>query len=114
MGRGVPYVVDGGTPSQVLTGGYLIPDPDGGYPIPGPDGGGTSSQVHTGGTPHSGLDWVAPVQDWMGFPSPCQDTDQHSGYLLHGGGVPLAFTQEDFLVSIFPDNLDVSVRLSWL
>ena len=44
------------------------------------------------GTPYPGLEgvpppietgWGTPGQDWMES-SPCQETDQHSGYLLHG------------------------------
>ena len=53
-------------------------------------GGSTPSQVQTGGTP---------VQDWMGYP-PLSIRRQISiaSTCYAAGGIPLAFTQEDFLV----------------
>ena len=103
-----------------LGGGNPIPGPDGGYLIPGPDGGGypillmggTPSKIRMGGTwdgvPHSRLDGSTPldgsypIQDWMGYPCPRLDgvpppiSKASTCYAV--GGVPLAFTQEDFLV----------------
>ena len=103
----------GGTPSQVQVGGYPIPGPgggypiqlmDGGYPIPGPVGG-TLSQVQVGvphpadgwGSPQpssqwggalyplSKIGWDTPIQDWMGYPPPRQETDQQSEHMLRSG-----------------------------
>ena len=48
------------------------------------------------GYPLSGLDGEPPWQDRMGYPSP-RETEQQSQY---AGGMPLAFTQEDFLVNL--------------
>ena len=90
--------------------GYPIPDLDGGYPIQGLDRWGTPSQVLTRGgtlsqvwmgvpwdtpspartgwgTPRPGLDGVTPIRQ-SSIVSTCCST----------GGMPLAFTQEDFLV----------------
>ena len=65
----------GGTLSQVLIGGYPIPDPGGGYPIqliggcPIPGlGRGVPIQLMRG-TPIPGLDGGTPLgKDWMGYP----------------------------------------------
>ena len=114
--RGTPSQVQmGGTPSQVYTGGTLF------------CWWGTPSKIKTGGTPHIPpvQDWmgyphprddgVPPIQDWMGYPHPSLDEvsppiQEGMGYLpppspinkastcYAAGGVPLAFTQEDFLV----------------
>ena len=95
-GRGVPHprsgwgvprpmsVGGGGYPIPGLCGGGRVPCPRsvvGGYPIPGLDGGGTW------GTP--------PNQDWICYAA---------------GGMPLAFTQEDFLVlELFTQNNDIPI-----
>ena len=95
-----PHIVlDGGGPLSHLA--------DGGYPgtppaLLGLDG---VSPVLTwdGGTPHPGLDGVPPgpdLQDWMGYPPPParrQSSIASTSYAA--GGMPLAFTQEDFLVN---------------
>ena len=76
----------GGTPSQVSVGGgwYSIPCLGGGYPIPGLDGGGVPPLARTGwGTPHP------PIR---------QSSIASTCYVA--AGMPLAFTQEDFLVVI--------------
>ena len=92
----------GGTPSQVWMRGYPIQGLDvglpcsrsrWGYPIQGSNGrvphprsrwevshpadGGTPIQDQDGGYPPSGLDGIPPL--------PCQEIDQHSEHLLHGG-----------------------------
>ena len=79
--------------------GRAVPSPrSGGYPIPG--WGGTPSQVRgtpslfggTWGTPEPGLNGVPPNQVLIrqsSISSTCYAT----------GSVPLAFTQEDFLVA---------------
>ena len=69
----------GGTPSQVQVGGY---------PIPGPGRGGTPSQVQVGGG--------YPIPGPGGGGVPRQSSTASTCYAA--GGVPLAFTQEDFLV----------------
>ena len=121
-----PIPVLGGTPSQVwgypIPGlGWVVPCPrGGGYPILGLDGGytilltgGTPCQIQIGGYPIPGLDGgvshsadggypiqdrgkpfgTPPVQHWMGYPSISKASTCYAV-----GGVPLAFTQEDFLV----------------
>ena len=99
MGRGVPHLRSryGGTPSQVWVGGY---------PISG-----------LGGTPSQGVPYV-----WRGTPcwgvphvwggtaslgSPIAQSSIASTCYA-AGGVPFAFTQEDFLVVI---GVDVSCSL---
>ena len=118
-GGGYPIEVMGVIPSQVqagrgdpiqLTGGYPIPGPGGGYPHPAD--GHTLSQLQDGGYPIQLMgvpyprtwDGIPPSKIWDGVPHrpgtwdgvsppvPNQDTEQHSEHL------PLAFTQEDFLV----------------
>ena len=104
-----------------------------GYPIPGMDGGGgdTPSQVWTGGGgwyTHA-ADWgrVPPHWDWMRYPPPMQDW---MGYLClppppvrrqisiaspcYAVGMPLAFTQEDFLVyKLITQHFSVSSLWWW-
>ena len=90
-GGGIPLPANGGggTRSQVWTGGVTqFPGLDGGrYPIPRSRQGGTPIPGLDGGTleypPHPGQ---VPGQD-RGYPGvpPCQDTEQHSEHLLHGG-----------------------------
>ena len=87
-----PQVQVGGTPSQVQVGGYPIPGPGRwGYPIPGPGPGrgGTPSQV-----------WGDTLsQVWGGYSGyPPGIASTCYGYAA--GGMPLAFTQEDFLVFV--------------
>ena len=90
-----------GTPFPGQDGG--VPNPRSGQgddPIPGQDG----TPIRNGwGTPcqdwmeypPSGLDGGTPHQDWMGYP-PHQGIGRQSSYAA--GGMPLAFTQKDFLV----------------
>ena len=106
LGRGVPHLRSGwGYPIPGLGGGYPISGLDcGGYPISGLDGeGGTSSQVWggipsqvwVGGYPISGLDgWGVPGVP----PPPSMRQSSKASTCYAAGGVPLAFTQEDFLV----------------
>ena len=92
-----PRSGQGGTTFRVWTGGGGIPHP--------------RSRRGRGGTPQSQLDGVPPGQDWvgyppsrpgMGYPPPHHDWMRYPlpppppSYAA--GGVPLAFTQEDFLV----------------
>ena len=62
-----------------------------------------------GGYPISGLDGGFPIQDWMGYPPPIQcwtgtppppsrRQSSIASTCYAAGGMPLAFTQEDFLV----------------
>ena len=108
----------GGTPSQVWTGGVPHPRSGWGYPIPSLDGG--YPRVPS----WLGLDGVPPSHDWMRYPSartgwgtPLASTGWGTPWpALDGvppppirqssiantcyvaGGMPLAFTQENFLV----------------
>ena len=115
-GGGTPFQVwTECTPSQVWMGGTSSQVWTGVYPILLTGvGWGTPSQVQTGGTPSCWwgvpqgtpiqdwigyppglrLDGVPPIQGWMGYPPP-----QSKAGCYVAGGVPLAFTQEDFLVS---------------
>ena len=102
--------LQGGTLSQVWMQGYPIPGPDRGityhprsgsagwYPIPGLEKGGTSSQVWIGDTTIQDEDgrYPPPVQDWMGFSPPTPSAKQSRA--MAAGSVPLAFTQEDYLI----------------
>ena len=111
--RGTPSKVwMGGTPSQVWMGGYLILLTGGtpskirmGYPPcsrldvvpPSRTGWGTLLSRTGWGTPPSKTGWgkyLPPVQDWMGYPPPVSKAST----CYAAGGVPLPFTQEDFLV----------------
>ena len=86
------------------------------YPIQRMAGGGvfTPSQVQTGvphprsrqggGTPThtSRTRWgIPPLQDWVGYPHPPPQSGDSSisSTCYAAGGMPLAFTQEDFLVA---------------
>ena len=93
--RGVP-------PSQVKMGGSPIPGQDGGTPIPG---------QNAAGYPNTRSEWgVSPSQVRMGVPIPIQVRSQvgmgggtpnrntTACTFYSAGGMPLAFTQEDFLV----------------
>ena len=111
LGGGSPSQVQGGTPFQVQ-GQYPIPGLggtlsqfQGGYPISGPGGypipclGGTLSQVQ-GGTPISGLGGYS-IPCWgRGYPRPPRIASTCYSYVA--GSMPLAFMQEDFLVSVCP------------
>ena len=95
-GWGVPHLRSGGTPSKVWVGGYPIPGL-GGYPISGL-GRGYPGYPHTevwmvGGTPSQV--WI--VGGAQGTPPPMRQSSIASTCYA-AGGVPLAFTQEDFLV----------------
>ena len=117
----------GGTPSQVWVGGYPISGlGGGGYPIPGPGPGGYPVPG-PGGYPIPSLG-VYPIPGPQGYPIPGpggypipglgevlrvpsppnqvwirQSSTASTSYAA--GGVPLAFTQEDFLV------LDIKIFL---
>ena len=95
----------GGTPSQVWLGGYPMgwgtpPDlrwstlPDLGWGTPPPDLG--------WGTPPPNLGWGTPPRPGTGYPPPPSIASTCYGYAA--GGMPLAFTQEDFLVFVYFRN----------
>ena len=91
VGGGYPITgLEGGTSSQVWTGGTPSQVWMGEYPIPGLDGGGYPRVP--------GLDRVPPTQDWMGYPPPPIRQSRIERTCYAAGGMPLAFTQEDFLV----------------
>ena len=124
-GGGGPHPIPG------LAGGYPIPDLAGGGGVPHPRSGqgGTPSQVWPGGYPYPDLRWgtppphldlgwgTRPTQTWDGVPPlPRPGTgypptwDGAPPLITHSsiattcyvaGGVPLAFTQEDFLVLFY-------------
>ena len=89
---GVPYLRSRwGYPISGLDRGVpLWPGLDGVPPWPGLDG-----------VPPSGQDWMGyplpPSQNWMGYPLIRQSSIVSTCYVA--GGMPLAFTQQDFLVS---------------
>ena len=94
----------GGTPSQVWPGGY---------PIPGLAGGGTAPDLGRGTPPRPGMGYPPgpgtgyppwawdgvppPPRHGTGYPPPPPTWDIASTCYV-AGGMPLAFTQEDFLV----------------
>ena len=98
---GYPILPIGGTPFPGLDGGYPIPRSRWGYPVPR-SGWGTPSQVRTG---------VPLMQTWVGgYPRPDVGTGQGGTPNRNsiactcnaaGGGMPLGFTQEDFLVIFY-------------
>ena len=94
---GVPHSQSrwrGGTPSS-WPGGTPFPGLDGGYPLPGgtPPGKGVPPSA---GLPPLGRGYPSPP---TGGTSPHQTSTVCTCYAA--GGVPLAFTQEDFLVDIW-------------
>ena len=81
LGGGVPHLRSG------RGGGYFIPGPDNGeYLITGLDGGGGGFYSADGDIPLSKIGW--------GIPPPISKAST----CYAAGSVPLAFTQEDFLV----------------
>ena len=116
-GGGVPQPGldgEGGVPWPGLDGGGCTPARSGwwGVPQPGLDGGGGDpGQIWMvgRGVPQPGLDGGGgtPSQVWMGGGVPCPGLDGGGGRGVPGSiastcyaaaGMPLAFTQEDFLV----------------
>ena len=90
---------DGGYPIPGLDGGYPIPGPDGGgYPIPGPDR--RYPILLMGECPHPRSGWGSiqgyPLLSRTGWCNPPPISKASTCYAA--GGVPLAFTQENFLV----------------
>ena len=88
---------------NISGGGYPVSGPGGeGYPISGSSRGGTRSQVQVGGYPISGLGGrgVPHLMRW-GVPHLRSGggTMASTCYGYMAGGMPLAFTQEDFLVN---------------
>ena len=94
----------GGTPSQVQVGGA-------GYSISGPGRGGTPSQVggypSRGGYPSQG--GVPQLGGGVTPGTPPRIASTCYGYAA--GGMPLAFTQEDFLVSIVFNEMNITKAL---
>ena len=107
---------EGGYPVPGLGGEYPMPGLGGGYPITGLGGGvpcPRSGEVHHPRS-GSGVPWGAPLarSEWWGVPPPTTimtgwgtptmtrwDTPpQLAGTCYAAGGMPLAFTREDFLV----------------
>ena len=87
----VPHPVPIQYPSQVRTG----------YPYQ--DWMGVPPLRLDGGTPPPNLDWVPPIRAGWGYPPPPLPRRQSSraSTCYAAGGMPLAFTQEDFLVDVF-------------
>ena len=112
--EGYPYPVDWGYPIQLTGVPHLA---DGGTPWSGQDWMGVPpseldrSTTHLGnqmGTPWSGLDEGTPLpsgldvvphhRNWMGYPPPIWRQSSRARAFYVAGGMPLAFTQDDFLV----------------
>ena len=95
---GYPILLMGGTPSKISMGGEyprVPPTQDWmGYPPLSRTGWATS--------PHPDLGWgTPPVQDWMyPLPPPVRRQISIESTCYVAGGMPLAFTQEDFLVQV--------------
>ena len=88
------------TPSQVQVGVYLVPG-WGGYPVPGRGG---EPHPRSGGVPHPRSGGRYPIPGPGGYPIPGPGTPPRQSSTAStcyvAGGVPLAFTQGDFLVSL--------------
>ena len=105
MGEGTVFsfsvhTATGEYPIPCPIGGHPIPGPGGGYPIPGQGWGGhTPSQVQAGGggTPSQVQVGIPPIMTGWDTPPPHQEISIVSTCYA-AGGVPLAFTQKDFLV----------------
>ena len=82
----------GDTPSQVWVGGTQ----------PGLDGGGYPGQVWMVGVPQPGLDGGG----YPGYPPPPIRQSSIVSTCYAAGGMPLAFTQEDFLVVFSPATFE--------
>ena len=88
--------LDGDTPSQVWMG---VPHPRSrhrGLPIRCQDGG--YPTLLMGGTPQSKIEWGTPHPGLDGYP-PIRRQIIKASICYAAGGLPLAFTQEDFLVA---------------
>ena len=124
----------GGTPYPGLVGGVPHPADQEGTPFPGLDGGGVPYPADLVGTPFPGLyrggvgypiqlmggtpspQQGVPPSPAGGTPSPAPPWQSSIGCTCYAaGGVPLAFTQEDFLVcryDLFCDLADNIVSAS--
>ena len=76
-----------------------------GYPLPGMDvgtpigtGWGKSHQDWIVGTPRTGWGTPTPIGTGWGYPFPVRRQSSRASNCYAAGGVPVAFTQEDFLV----------------
>ena len=101
---GVPHPADG-------WGG--VPHPRSRWGVLHPTNWGTPSQVQVGGNPHPRLDGVPPPsRTGWGTPPPVRRQSSIASSTCYvTGGMPLALTQEDFLVT--PRNiLDLKLDLS--
>ena len=96
--------------SRCSLGRGWVPDPslDGGGPNPALDGGGVPDPALDWGGPNPALEGGYPNLGWGGAPSPggahlrvprYPPGIASTCYGYMAGGVPLAFTQEDFLVN---------------
>ena len=99
----------GGTPNSDLGGGY---------PFPGLGGGGTPSQVWTGGGyPISGLDGGGGGVSQPGLDDgvPCPPPTCIASTCYAASGMPLAFTQEDFIIIIIFEKCDTyKLVFAWI
>ena len=92
----------GGDPDQIWTGGYPRLPPSQGWstpPLSGPGMGYPPSEPGVGYSPHN-LGWSTPspcLDLGWGTSPPCLNNRRSTCYAAVG--IPLAFTQEDFLVS---------------
>ena len=109
LDRGIPHPRSGWGVPQVWTEGYPrsgrgVPHPRSGWGVPHPRSG---QKV----TPWLGLDGVPPPtpgldevlpqpEDWLGYPLPPIGQSSIASTCYAASGMPLAFTQENFLVQI--------------
>ena len=92
-GWGTPLVRTGWGNSPLARTGW-------GTPSPARTGWGTPlAKIGWVPPPWPGLDGVPPTRDWMGTP-PSTRQSSTASTCYAAGGMPLAFTQEDFLVDI--------------
>ena len=106
-----PHPADGesGTIFRGLDGAYPIPSSRGGTPSSPGQGGshpGQDGEVPSRSGPRSGprvtpsQDWMG-VQNWMGIPPQVRKQSSISSNCYDAGGIPLTFTQKDFVVLRF-------------
>ena len=107
MEGGYPHPVSGDYPHPVLMGVYPHPVSTVGVPHPSQYGAPPPPHEDRIGLPPSRTQpgYQSPHWDWLGYSSPLpsiQNSTASTRYMA--GGMPLAFTQEDFLVFIFSNT----------
>ena len=98
-GHPIPGLAGGGTPSQVWLGGVPHPRSGWGYPPTTRSGWGTPPDLGLGTPQDLGLG--TPPDMGLGTPPPPGPGTGIASTCYAAGGMPLAFTQEDFLIIVY-------------